>query len=444
MRKISTTILLLLCLSSTVTARQRSAEEKTAIAMRLLGSTATRSGGNAEATLRTLATAEGYTVLGRTTGGFAIVSNDDANKPVVGYSETSTFDASQPSLAWYLNAANDVLTSGAAKVTTRTSIPTDCKKSVATLMKSKWSQDDPYWNQCPTVGNKYCYTGCVATAMAQVMYYYKYPSKGMGEPASVKVNGRDYTVNFKSATYDWNSMMDTYTYGGNYSVAQKKAIGQIMYHCGVAVDMNYTTTGSGASLWDVPDAMTNHFGYITKYYGYKENTYEKYKYDFDKWNQTVYRELSAGHPIIYAAVSNKQGNDHTSNHAFVLDGYDENGYVHVNWGYGGQGDGTFDINVLQLKIQGSYDEEYRWYQQMVVVHHPDAGKINYDLERISTGINSVGTANDDAPDTPVRVYDTTGRLIHTATVATFNPANVNARGVVVVRQGSRAKKIVLR
>ena len=444
MRKISTTILLLLCLSSTVTARQRSAEEKTAIAMRLLGSTATRSGGNAEATLRTLATTEGYTVLGRTTGGFAIVSNDDANAPVVGYSETSTFDASQPSLAWYLNAANDVLTSGAAKVTTRTSVPTDCKKSVATLMKSKWSQNDPYWNQCPQVGTQYCYTGCVATAMAQVMYYYKYPSKGKGEPASVTVNGKKYTVDFKSAKYDWDRMFDTYTYGGTYTAAQKRAIGQIMYHCGVAVHMNYTTTGSGANLKDVPNAMTNHFGYIANYYGYKESYYENYKYDFDKWNQTVYRELSAGHPVIYAAVSNKQGNDHTSNHAFVIDGYDENGYVHVNWGYGGQGDGTFDINVLQLKIQGSYDEEYRWYQQMVVVHHPDAGKINYDLERISTGINSVGTANDDAPDTPVRVYDTTGRLLHSATVATFNPANVNASGVVVVRQGSKAKKIVLR
>lgn len=446
MRKISTTILLLLCLASTASAHQRTAEEKAAIAMQLLGGTqSTRSGGNAEAALRTLAVTEGYTVIGRNSGGgFAIVSNDDANKPVVGYSATSTFDASQPSLAWFLNAANDVLTSGAAKATTRTAIPSDCKKSVAALMKSQWSQDDPYWNMCPKDGDKHCYTGCVATAMAQVMYYYKYPSQGMGDPATVKYNGKDYTVYFKSARYNWDAMLDTYTYGGEYSPIQKRVISQIMYHCGVAVNMNYSTSGSGANLWDVPDAMTNHFGYIAKYYGYKDYSYENYKYDFDKWNQTIYRELSAGRPVIYAATSYKNGDNNGSNHAFVLDGYDENGYVHVNWGYGGQGDGTFDIDVLQLKITGSYNEEYRYYQQMVVVHHPDAGEINYDLDRIYTGIGSVDAASDDAPDTPVRVYDLTGRLLHTATVATFNPANVNASGVVVVRQGSKAKKIVLK
>ena len=444
MKKIFITAFLLLCLTSTVTARQRTVVEKTAIAMRLLGTNATRSGGNAEATLRTLATADGYTVLGRTTGGFAIVSNDDANAPIVGYSENSTFNASQPSLAWFLSAANDVLTSGAAKANSRTAIPTDCKKSVAKLLKTTWSQDEPYWNMCPKdkSGNR-CYTGCVATAMAQVMNFYKYPAQGMGGSATVDFEGKKYTVNYDAASYDWDNMLDTYTQG-SYNLYQKRAISQLMYHCGVAVNMNYDVNGSGANLWDVPDAMTNHFGYITKYYGYKEYSYENYKYDFDKWNQTVYRELSAGRPVIYAATSYKNGNDNASNHAFVIDGYDENGYVHVNWGYGGQGDGTFDIDVLQLKIKGSYDEEYRYYQQMVVVHHPDAGAINYDLDRIYTGINSVGTANVDAPDTPVRVYDTTGRLIHTATVATFNPANVNASGVVVVRQGSRAKKMVIR
>ena len=444
MKKIIISAFLLLSLTSTVTARQRTVGEKTAIAMRLLGTNATRSGGNAEATLRILATADGYTVLGRTTGGFAIVSNDDANAPIVGYSENSTFNASQPSLAWFLSAANDVLTSGAAKANTRTAIPTDCKKSVAKLLKTTWSQDEPYWNTCPTdkSGNR-CYTGCVATAMAQVMNFYKYPAQGMGGSATVDFEGKKYTVNYDAASYDWDNMLDTYTQG-SYDLYQKRAISQLMYHCGVAVNMNYGVNGSGANLWDVPDAMTSHFGYITKYYGYKEYSYENYKYDFDKWNQTVYRELSAGRPVIYAATSYKNGNDNASNHAFVIDGYDENGYVHVNWGYGGQGDGTFDIDVLQLKIKGSYDEEYRYYQQMVVVHHPDAGAINYDLDRIYTGINSVGTTNDDAPDTPVRVYDTTGRLIHTATVGTFNPANVNASGVVVVRQGSRAKKMVIR
>ena len=98
------------------------------------------------------------------------MSNDDANEAVVGYSTTATFDASQPALAWYLDAANDVLLSSSFRTVKRTAIPDDCKTNVPALMKSQWSQDDPYWYMCPKEkSGKKCYTGCVATAMAQVM-----------------------------------------------------------------------------------------------------------------------------------------------------------------------------------------------------------------------------------------------------------------------------------
>lgn len=446
MKTNSISILLLLGFTSTISARQRTNVEKTAIALQILGgNNGTRSSVNPSSPLRTLAFTKGYTVIGRAEGGFAIVSNDDANEAVVGYSTTATFDASQPALAWYLDAANDVLLSSSFRTVKRTAIPDDCKTNVPALMKSQWSQDDPYWYMCPKEkSGKKCYTGCVATAMAQVMYYYKYPDTGMGGSASVKCDGMEYTVNFASSKYDWASMLDTYVYGGSYSVMQKQAIGRIMYDCGVAVSMNYSSTFSGANLKNVPAAMTDHFGYIAQYYGYKENYYENYKYDFDKWNQTVYRELSAGHPIIYAGLSVKQGNNNQSNHAFIIDGYDNNGYVHVNWGYGGLGDGTFDINLLQLKIEGSYDEEYKWYQQMVVVHHPDAGEIKYDLDRIYTSIESVETDGTDATNAPVRVYDTAGRLLQTSTKSTFNPSEIKKSGVVVVREGSKSRKMIVR
>lgn len=153
--------------------------------------------------------------------------------------------------------------------------------------------------------------------------------------------------------------------------------------------------------------MKKHFGYLTQYYGYKDYP-QTNNYDDAAWKKVIYRELSAGHPILYAGTSNKQGNDKTSSHAFVLDGYDADGNVGVNWGYGGLGDGYFDLSLLPLEYTDngvSDDEEYQWYQEMVVIHCPDDGEIDYDL---TSGLTPVtGFTKPCSSD----VYDINGRKV---------------------------------
>ena len=180
-----------------------------------------------------------------------------------------------------------------------------------------------------------------------------------------------------------------------------------MFHCGCVAGMNYSLDGSGASLQDAAAGMKKHFGYLTQYYGYKDYP-QTNNYDDAAWRKVIYRELSAGHPILYAGTSNKQGNDKTSSHAFVLDGYDADGNVGVNWGYGGLGDGYFDLSLLPLEYTDngvSVDEEYQWYQEMVVIHCPDDGEIDYDLTSGLTPV--VGVTKPCSSD----VYDINGRKV---------------------------------
>lgn len=399
-------------------ARQRTRQEILSIAQKLILSSnddhrdkaASKNRDEFHGELKEVAATANYTVMAYDRGGFAIIANDDANNAVIGYSSTSRFSTSNPALAWYLSIADAALSrKGSHAIKTyAASIPAGCKEKVDHLIETKWNQDDPYWDKCPTDGTgKHCYTGCVATAMAQIMYYYKYPTIGKGK-ASVLYNGKSYEANFAAGHgYDYDNMLASYN--GSYNATQKLAVATLMYHCGVAAKMNYGTGGSGAWLTDAADGLYQYFGYTAKYYGYRDDLADNLKNNV--WREVVYQELSDGHPILYAGTSNKNGNNKTSDHAFVLDGYDKDGNVGVNWGYSGGGDGYFSLDILSLKY--GYDEEYRWYQQMVVIHTPEAGPINNGLGS-STGIESITTPR----PSDGKKYDLSGREITTPTKGT--------------------------
>lgn len=408
------TLLLLLIIGiAPASAKQRTRQEIQSIAQRLILSNndnhrskvASKDRDKFQGELKEVAATANYTVMAYDQGGFAIIANDDANSPVIGYSSTSRFSTSNPALEWYLSIANAALSSKDAYAlrTSAASIPAGCKEKVDHLIETKWNQDDPYWDKCPKDGTgKHCYTGCVATAMAQIMRYYKYPTIGKGK-SSVLYNGNTYEVNFAAGRgYDYNNMLTTYN--GSYTPAQKSAVATLMYHCGVAAKMNYGTGGSGAWLYDAADGLYQYFGYYAKYYGYRDDLDDNLKNNV--WREVVYQEISDGHPVLYAGTSNKNGNNKSSVHAFVLDGYDKDGNVGVNWGYGGGGDGYFSLDILSLKY--GYDEEYRWWQNMVVIHTPEAGPINNGLGS-STGIESITTPR----PTNGKKYDLSGREITT-------------------------------
>lgn len=419
-------------------ATERTYQQKRGIAEQLLGGAAqlrkSPSQGSAKEEIKALSTTATYTVMGYDGGGFAIIANDDANDAVVGYSPTSRFAADVPALKWYLSLAEKSLSAETKPM--RAGIPDGCRESVSHLLTTQWSQDDPYWSKCPTDwrGNR-CYTGCVATGMAQIMRYYKYPSSGIGKD-TIYYNNQPYVADFGNTSYDWDNMPDTYT--GSYTVAQKLAVATLMYHCGIATNMTYSPNGSGAYLSDATQGLANHFGYITKYYGYKDYP-EENNYDDAAWREVIYRELSANHPILYAGASTANGVNNISFHAFVLDGYDTKGYVGVNWGFGGAGDGYFSLDVMECAAY-TPAEEYSIYHEMVVIHHPDEGAIDYTLA--PTGISQI-EANATGGDGMTRVYDTSGRLVCSQPAATFTTAGTGLHGVYIVKSGGTTRKTVL-
>ncbi len=240
-------------------------------------------------------------------------------------------------------------------------IPEGCRPEVPPLLATTWDQGEPYYNQTPTdSAGTHCRTGCVATSLAQIMNYYRYPAT-LADGTRI----------------DWQHMLPTYM-PGNYSAQEGEAVAQLMARCGKAVKMKY---GVGVSLTypkETADGVAREFGYIIKDYGYKD--YPKNpNYDDRKWKEVVYRELSAGRPVLYGGTSYKHGADNYYSHSFVLDGYDRLGRVHANYGFSGQGDGFFDIDHLPMKY-GDVDEEFDTYQTLVVIHRPQDGPIDYDLK----------------------------------------------------------------
>ena len=278
---------------------------------------------------------EELSVIGYTGGSFAIVTNDDSHQPIIGYSNNS-YDLNSPEFAWYLSAANDALKNSLNPVDAQT----EPKTKIEPLLETTWGQDTPYNNLCPTERDnesiKYP-TGCVATAMAQIMYYHQYPEKGLGS-ITYSFQDRILSADFNNTTYQWNLMQPTYT-KGNYSDESAEAVATLMFQCGASIKMKYNVGGSGAYVYDAATALRKNFGY-------HENLQVKYResYTNSEWLSLIYSELQANRPVIYAGSDKNSGG-----HCFIVDGYDENNFVHVNWGWNGSNDGFYDIALLDPK-----------------------------------------------------------------------------------------------
>ena len=306
--------------------------------------------------LKELKRMDKLSIIGSEDGGFAVISHDDSFDAILGYSFTSLTDADTLpcGFEWWLEAANESMnnptTNLRRSVTVRRS--NAYPSSVAPLLTTKWNQKVPYNNKCiaHVNGKEYrCLTGCVATAMAQVMYYYKHPERGMGSNSySVSYSGWgevEYSANFDNSIYDWDNMLNDYNNG--YNSSQADAVAVLMHDCGVAVNMVYGTGSSSASYSDVQTALKRYFSY--KYANYME----RLNYSDEEWLDMMYNELSHGRPLLYEGSKSEW-----AAHAFIIHGYNADGLFYVNWGWGGNQDGFFDLNVLN-----GYSE----YQGMVVV-----------------------------------------------------------------------------
>ena len=200
-----------------------------------------------------------------------------------------------------------------------------------------YNQGAPYSDKCP---DKYV-TGCVATAMAQVMKYYEYPTTGKGSHSyTTGTDGLKCSFDFSTTTFDWANMLNQYV-SGEYTDAQADAVATLMYACGVSVDMDYTADESGANAFKIATSLNTYFDYDSNA-AYIQRSF----FEYEEWMNLIKNELSNGRPVLYDGVSSEGG------HEFVFDGYDANDMVHVNWGWAGANDGYFEISKLDPSSPG--------------------------------------------------------------------------------------------
>lgn len=291
--------------------------------------------------------------------GFAIISSDDRCQPILGYSATSTFDVSNmPSnvrtlLRSYAKMIRDVTNGITMKCKSMSSLPiiTTAKKmntisyeaadSIPQLVSTSWAQDKPYNWLCPNDTNGVrCVVGCVATAMAQVMNYHKWPLHGIGSHTYYCDSiGQALSADFSQATYNWNTGLIDNWHG--YTTEQGNDVALISYHCGIAVDMSYgLKAGSGADMAKCTNALVNFFGYDKNARFYRHDLYSN-----AEWREMVNEEMRQRRPILYCGSDTAT---HLS-HAYILDGYDGKRLYHFNFGWSGSYNGFYSLEIQNLK-----------------------------------------------------------------------------------------------
>ena len=286
-------------------------------------------------------------VYGVPTGGFVVVNKQAGGEELVlGYSSSVYTPGQMPcGFNWWLNAVNEVQQHGAVKRdSSRKYTP------VLNLLSTQWGQDAPYNNKCPAINGQRPPSGCVATAMAQVMNYYRWPEQGQGT-GGYYVNDQ-YTPAEVNGTYDWDRMPT----GKGKSVMTeniKKAVSTLLFDCGKAVKMQYDIEGSGAFQFDQALALARNFQYDSLSLQYCDRALYP---DADVWMDMISAELQAGRPILYSGMDAKAD----GGHSFILSGIDENGKVYVNWGWDGYGDGYYAVDLLDAnngEFEFSKDQE---------------------------------------------------------------------------------------
>lgn len=307
--------------------------------------------------------------------GFVIISGDDCTETVLGYCENTTFDADNlpcAMIGWLMGTEEEIAYAREHQVH---SAPANYyNPAISPIVKSKWNQTAPYNNLCPAVGDKRCPTGCLATALAQVMYYHKWPQEEIGSVRGYTTDTHGIKMpELPPITFDWGNMRNTYS---NYSNSGQ-AVAELMLYAGQVLKMDYTPSASGANNYNLADRLVRYFNYNpTARLEYRE------WYDMEEWDEMVYCELQHSRPILYCGYTpNWEG------HAFVCDGYDGKGLYHINWGWGGAYDGYFRLSVLNPGTTtqtgaASTDDGFSVYQSIMVGVQPDGPDTSYQLWRV--------------------------------------------------------------
>lgn len=325
--------------------------------------------------------------------GYLILSADDVAYPVLGYADRGSFDEDNvsPTLKWWIGEySRQIAYATANGAKPNKSLPTRALGSeIKPLIKTIWDQGDPFNDECPKVGNVHCVTGCVATAMAQVMKYWEYPEVGKGT-VGIKLPSSTLTdsLDLSAKKFAWKDMIDSYN--EEYTETQSEAVAYLMKACGYAVNMSYSTSESGALTLNMGQALIKNFGY-NHYMTYEQRD----NYTIEEWQQLVYDEVAAKRPVLYSGQSEGGG------HQFICDGYDKDGYFHFNWGWGGMSDGYFLLTALDpnsLGIGGGTGGGFNYGQDIVAGMQPTEMGTAASLKISQNGTLTGNTSSDSSID----------------------------------------------
>lgn len=270
--------------------------------------------------------------------GYMILPDDDRAPPLLGYSDSDTpFTVDNPELNYWLECYNREIDYIKACGNEENVSPLPAPKeraAIRPLLLTEWNQESPYNLLCPKVDGHETVTGCVATAMAQVMKYHNFPDRGKGTHSYYWEPGKtELTFDYDNTPFRWDLMTDRYD--SKSTEESKEAVARLMLGCGISVDMHYEPGGSGAATTRMGEALIDIFGYSPSlwmpnraFYGYEE------------WEDMIYADLALGLPVLYSGAGTAGG------HQFVCDGYSADGYFHFNWGWGGLSNGYFLLTAL--------------------------------------------------------------------------------------------------
>ena len=351
--------------------------------------------------------------------GFVMVSADDFYRPIVGYSDERNFDTNiNPELGFMLDkliagrtgrftgkATPKVAAEWRSVMNSGKLISRNGGRGKFYLVQTRWDQGNPYNYYCPQAsggpGGR-TYAGCVATAMSQVMKYWNHPLQGTGSHTNYNSGFGPLTANFGETTYEWDKMPNQL--GTNSPQDQIEAVALLMYHCGIAVDMHYAIDGSGAYSQDVPNAIRTYFSYSNSSI-YKSRD----SFSYDDWASMLKESFDMGWPIYYSGQAPDGG------HAFVCDGYDDNGLFHYNWGWSGSGDDFYDFD--QIEYNSSDGAIFNFVPTEVYNNTPQA----------PTNLSVTPAANNELSAT----------VTWTNPTKTLNNTNLTTIDQIVVRRGGQ-------
>ena len=329
---------------------------------------------------------------------FVIVSGESRMNEVVGYGRLTTGNAASlpPQVHALLQQYTETVRQVRAGQAPAATAPKNLRRYVEPLIDAQWGQSYPYNSKTPRVGGKPTYTGCVATAAAQFLYFYKWPLQR--PPLYVRSEGDEADT---SPTYLWDLMKGTREQMNSTRAAA--AVGRLLLDVGKAIRITFGTQASPSNIEYTLDALQNDFGYTTR-------LLHRDRMKADEFREAIMQEISDGYPVMVCGGV----------HAFVYDGYDRRGFVHANFGWDGQGDGYYDINTITTPLPGPFMGNGQfWENQVALMAHPKNGK----YPDFPTPLRVLGARKNTAFEFEPREGQRTTRFAAKITAGSYNSIN---------------------